>query len=843
MAIETLPLSDEERAELEALRAHRMQAETFREFVRRYAPRFWPVPRHLAPLYNLIERTRFERVFACVSMPPRHGKRLAHDTPILTPEGWRTHGDLAVGDDVFAPDGSVTKVSEVFADGACDLLITFDDGERFVTHGEHQWSVLRRGGKAEEVIDTNAMIESGLQARDGEKWRYRFSVRYTEPLQGVERSLPFDPYVLGYWLGNGTTGIAKVTAGPDDAPHVINQLSARGAMLGPRFVHSATRCVTQTIRNAPAWTDKRIPVEYLTASLAQRRALMAGLVDSDGHVERETGRVRYVTTLPDLARDVEVLVSSLGYRPSATTQAPHTGFAQGRDVIGRLDVHTVQWTPHDGEPPGTLERKRFAKVGVRRRRSIISIERTTPVPGKCIQVEHPDHLYLVGERLVPTHNSLTLMLALAWRIMLDPVSRNFYTSYGQSLSNDAGRSVRGMMQELGVPLDRSSSAIDSWSTTYGGGLRSTALGGPITGKGCNGGLIVVDDIIKGWKAARSKLTRDEAYNYIVNDVMSRLEGGSSIILVGTRWDEDDPIGRIIRDGLGKRKWEIINMPAIHDASGEPIDEQIYPELAMPLWDTIDEAHPNSPAAALEHYADIRARNEFTWWALMQGIPRSEATRLFGDPARFTMPLDWKGKRSVLWLDPAASAKTSADFGALGAFAGDGYGPKARMFINEIGKRRVSIPQITREALAWQKRYKLPLGVEAIGAFEAIPAIMRETEPDLDVIAQNSVIGDKFTRALGVSGAWNNGRVLVPMGIDANGHAIVTTDRYSWKNLDGSIQAVPVGGVEWVPDYIRVMKAFTGVDGGEDDVVDISAHAWNYLHGIGDDIARWEALSR
>lgn len=462
----------------------------------------------------------------------------------------------------------------------------------------------------------------------------------------------------------------------------------------------------------------------------------------------------------------------------AALRAHRTGYERFADFIKRFAPRYWPIPPHLQPLVDLIERSRHEQV-----RALVSMP---PRHGK----------------------TTTFMLGLIWRVMLDPACRNFYVSFGSHLSDPVGRQVRQMATALGIPLDRSSSTIDDWNTVYGGGLRSTSLGGAITGAGCNGGIILVDDLIKGWKAAMSDQQRDEAFQYIKSDVMSRLEGGGSIIICGTRWHEDDPIGRLMIDGLGEQ-WQVINLPAVGDENGNPLDERIYPDRARPLWLDVDARQTNSVPAAMEWYRKIRARGEREWWALYQGVPRSADQVMFNNtPGRFQMPLKWIGKRGALILDPAASVKTTGDFSALGAFAMDGYAEESRMYVAEAAKFHKTIPDVAREARAWQKRYKLLLGVEAVGGFKAIPQMLRETEKGIALV-EITPLGDKKTRAIPVSGAWNNGRVLVPMGIDEESRIVTNTD--------------------WVDDFVRVVHRFTGVDGQEDDYVDILAHGWNLLY--------------
>lgn len=852
---EEVPNIDYQRARLESLRKAQYATESFEQFVGRRQPLYMPVPPHLQPLYDLVERSRHEQVNAIISYGPRHGKRLKSSTKILTPAGWKNHGDLRVGDYVYAPDGTATAVTYVSPNGPIDLRFTFDDGQTIDAHNEHLWSVQKAGERFERVLDANDMLESGVIV-NGSSGRYaRFSISYTKPLDGLDVALPYEPWLFGYWIGNGTTGYTRVTIGPEDSDHITREVMRRGHVVHNRFVHKASGCVSLEISGGPALSAKRIPDLYLIASLSQRRSLVAGLVDSDGHVDRRTGRVRYVTTLPELAEDVMRLVSTLGYRPSVTRQDPHTGFAQGREVIGRLDTYTVQWTPHDGVAPGTLPRKRFAKHGVRRRRSIISIEKLeTEDVGQCIQVAHPSHLYLAGERLVSTHNSETVSHAIAWRTLIDPAVQNVYATYNHSHAEEFGAKIRLIAVESGVRVGGmsgsakvpGSSKVFNWKTSMGGGLLSTSIGGSLTGMPCHG-LMVLDDIIKGAEAAASITERERVWRWFISDVLSRIEGGGSIFIVGTRFHEDDPAGRIQEGGpdwakwLG-RKWVVINVPSVGDEFGNPVDERKEPHRARPCWTSINSRYPNNPEAAMEWYRVKRAGGEHEWWALHQGVPRSKNQKVFAeDPAPCWMPIQFQGRRAMLMMDPAATGKTSSDYSALGCFTMRGYGDlviwghdkwgeKVEM-VNpnpsiltavEIWKDKIPVPDAVEEAYRWQQRYGFLLGIEVDGTGANLPDWIRKLQPKLRITEVRTGGKDKYTRAQPAAKAWNTSRIEVP-NQDDEGFIL---DQY------GKPYIMPDGGrFKWQcppREYIRVIKSFTGVGDREDDVVDITSAAWNRM---------------
>lgn len=478
-----------------------------------------------------------------------------------------------------------------------------------------------------------------------------------------------------------------------------------------------------------------------------------------------------------------------------------------------------------------------------------------PVP------EHLQPLYDLIERsrhepirallsMPPRHGKTeTLRLAIAWRTLYDPACLNAYASYGADLSEETGRAVRNMAKAIGVQVGRTevasnksgSGKVMDWKTSYGGGLKSTSVGGGITGRGITG-ILVIDDPIKGHEAAYSLLERGRVWRWLRMDILSRLEGGASCIIVQTRWHEDDPIGRMQAGGvdweagLGE-KWISINLPAIHDGNGNPVDDKERPDLATPLWTSINSRFPNDRAAAMDWYKVCRARGEYEWWSLYQGVPRSEDRKVFGgDAGIFSLPLRFVGKRGLIVCDPAATAKTASDYSAIGAFFMQGYGDNtvmrkvqprfgdpffeeivnpnpSIMFVHEVWKGKEPMPAVIKRCKKWQDHYRLGVGFETVGGFAAVQDVIDVTEPGMKIIPILTGGKDKYTRAIPSSKAWRDGRIVVPSG--------------SFGPEIGRALVEPSG---WdVAGYIRIMKAFTGLGDVEDDVVDVTAHGWNRLY--------------
>ncbi len=111
-----------------------------------------------------------------------------------------------------------------------------------------------------------------------------------------------------------------------------------------------------------------------------------------------------------------------------------------------------------------------------------------------------------------------------------------------------------------------------WETAVGGGLRAVGVGAGVTGFGAN--LIVIDDPVKSRAEAESAKMREKVWHWFNDDIYTRLEPGGSIVLIQTRWHEDDLAGRLLRESEqeGAKKWEVVNLPALAEASAAVLSE-------------------------------------------------------------------------------------------------------------------------------------------------------------------------------------------------------------------------------------------------------------------------------
>ena len=376
----------------------------------------------LAHFYALNNRGNFVYRQGIRRLSKGSGKAVGLLTPILTPGGWRRFGDLAVGDYVFHPSGKPTMVTQLHPVGQWDTWeVEVSDGTVLTVSGEHLFTVDEFVGSSKRkrrTLDVRAMAREGLvfdrpltkgSTKATKAGVGKFALPETEPLEFPERDLPVDPWVLGYWLGDGTSRNGTATADVDDVPHVRERVRAAGYDLSPlrekkeggRARHFTILGLSRDLRRAGVLDDKHIPEEYLYASVEQRRALIQGLMDSDGYIDTK-GSAEYCQVRKQIADGMAFLLRSMGVKVNVRESEAK--------LYGRVTGprYRLTFKPYKHQNLVTLPRRAERVREMRRKpipRVIKDVRRVAPVDARCITVEAEDGLYLVGETMVVTHNS------------------------------------------------------------------------------------------------------------------------------------------------------------------------------------------------------------------------------------------------------------------------------------------------------------------------------------------------------------------------------------------------------------------------------------------------------
>jgi predicted phage terminase large subunit-like protein len=178
----------------------------------------------------------------------------------------------------------------------------------------------------------------------------------------------------------------------------------------------------------------------------------------------------------------------------------------------------------------------------------------------------------------PRHgkSEMTTVRFPVWMLERDPSKRIIVGAYNQFFASKFGRKARRIATER-IPLATDRNAVDDWETVAGGGFRSVGVGAGVTGQG--GDLIVIDDPVKSREEANSAAYREKVWSWYTDDLYTRLEPGGAIVLIMTRWHQDDLAGRILGSEDAKN-WTVINLPAFAEANdplGRVEGEALCPE--------------------------------------------------------------------------------------------------------------------------------------------------------------------------------------------------------------------------------------------------------------------------
>lgn len=276
------------------------------------------------------------------------------------------------------------------------------------------------------------------------------------------------------------------------------------------------------------------------------------------------------------------------------------------------------------------------------------------------EVERGQSRYMVVSMPPRTGKSqLSSVYLPIWLLSLHPDWPVGLISYDPSLAVKWGRDIRQLAEEksstLGIKLARDAGAAAEWQTTEKGGVLSRSHGQSITGRGFK--VLIVDDAVKDFADAHSQTKRDALWDWWTANAITRQNGPWLVVFIGTRWHEDDILGRLVSpeyDG-DPDMWEVIKFPAIAEdtdvlgrSPGEP--------LISPLLD-------ETPEQALQRWAGVkRAVGTYNWSALYQQNPSPSKGMIFDvdwwrfwttNPAHASRTedgeLDPNGK--VLLLDP------------------------------------------------------------------------------------------------------------------------------------------------------------------------------------------------
>ncbi|MBP7415510.1 MAG: phage terminase large subunit [Pyrinomonadaceae bacterium] len=336
----------------------------------------------------------------------------------------------------------------------------------------------------------------------------------------------------------------------------------------------------------------------------------------------------------------------------------------------------------------------------------------------------------------------------AWRLERDPKLNIILGSYNQKLANRFSRRIRAIVEER-IPLAKDKRSADEWETQARGGVKAVGVGAGITGFG--GSLVIIDDPVKNRAQAESRTMRDNVWDWFNDDIYTRLEPGASIILIQTRWHEDDLAGRLLKQSSnGGEVWEKVDLPALAE-DGDPLGR----EIGEALW---PERYSSQDLEAIR-----RQQGTYSFSALYQQQPVPSDGGLFN--REWFQHIVSRPPNGLAWArgyDLAVSTKTTSDHTASFRCAFDRNG---NLYIADGFRRRIEYPE--------QRRYVIDRVGEERNTSHGIEkalhgqALVQDLRQDVKVrgrpIEAIRVDADKITRALAWAGLAEDGKVILVQG--------------------------------------------------------------------------------
>ena len=391
----------------------------------------------------------------------------------------------------------------------------------------------------------------------------------------------------------------------------------------------------------------------------------------------------------------------------------------------------------------------------------------------------------------PRHGKSTLVSRYfpAWftglfpdrRVLLASYESNFAASWGLAAKDEAERLGARL---FGVRVRRDVSAASNWRYRgHEGGMSTAGVGGPFTGKG--GNVLIVDDPIKNPEEARSPARRQQIWDWFLAVALTRLEPQGAVIVIQTRWNEDDLTGRILKE-FRHEDLKVLSFPAIAE-DGDPLGRAKGEALCPERFD-------ESAIAGIR-----KALGQYWFSALYQQRPRPEDGSVFKESwfPRFSGEPPGQLLRRTQILDSAHKTKKENDYSCIVTIDLMDSGT----YLRHVWREKVTYPDLkhrTQDLVAEWGANEICIEDKDAGAM-LIQELQRDTQ--LPVIAMKTD-RDKVARAHAATPLCEAGRVFLPNNDEA----------------------------PWLGDFLSELLAFPNAE--HDDQVDAFVHGLNRLKEIG-----------
>lgn len=356
-----------------------------------------------------------------------------------------------------------------------------------------------------------------------------------------------------------------------------------------------------------------------------------------------------------------------------------------------------------------------------------------------------------------------------WFISKNPEKNIIVSSYSADLAQSFSKKALDLAQSdynrdlfPSLRFDDKRQAMDNWGTDKGGGYKSVGVGGSLTGHGAD--ILIIDDPVKDWSEAISARTRDKVWEWWTSTAYTRLMPASGVLVIMTRWHEDDLVGRLLGESEEiKQERELVDAEDLAD-DGDDWEVISYPAIALE-----DELHRKKGEALHEERYPLKKLNrirasvgERVWTALYQQNPRPDGGRYI-DRNWFNIIPPAQTPKGLRWVrawDLAVQAKKSNDETASSLVAQDAEG---NIFIKNQTAYRLVWGASKARIIGTAKLEKIPIGIEAVGAMDIAAQEIRDALYGVCIVRSLKVTQDKLTRALPWIDKAENGKVFLVDG--------------------------------------------------------------------------------
>jgi predicted phage terminase large subunit-like protein len=377
----------------------------------------------------------------------------------------------------------------------------------------------------------------------------------------------------------------------------------------------------------------------------------------------------------------------------------------------------------------------------------------------------------------------------AWHLGKYPDHEFIGCSYGSDLANGFSRKVRDVVKDSAFTavfpecvVNKDSQSVEQWLTTKGGGYSAAGVGGPITGKGAH--CLVIDDPVKNRADAESATSREAVWDWYTSTAYTRLAPGGGVLVILTRWHDDDLAGRLLRkqaEGEGD-EWVVVEYPA------QAVHDELFRKAGDPLH---PERYDNE---ALERIK--RAVGARDWQALYQQNPTPEEGEYF-EKSMF----QWYGAQDIpdyselnfytAW-DFAIGQKEQNDF-SVGVTVG--VDQHDRTYVVDIQRGHWGTLELVDRVLQVYKTWRPAITGLERGHIEMTlrpfldKRIREERLTSFFIEELKPGTRDKIARARSIQGRMQQGLVLFRKGCNATGQLVAEMMRFPNGVNDDCVDAM------------------------------------------------------